>query len=304
MSSNAPLVPDPLPAPRDAAELSRILAQVGYPAGDGTATAAFLATVLQRPLLLEGEPGVGKTALAQALAEGLHLTLVRLQCYEGIDVSQALYDWDFPRQLLALRGGDGGTVDPRPRQVYAEEFLVRRPLLQALEGPPCLLLIDEIDRADDAFEAFLLELLSDFAVTIPEIGTIRAQRRPLVILTSNRTRDLHDALRRRCLYHWVPLPDPDRELAIIRSHLPEVSSSLAGEVAAAVETLRGLTLNKAPGVAETIDWASALTVLGVSTLDEPALTATLGAVIKDHDDLVTVTSSSVVEQLTRGPSSP
>ncbi|HVB05201.1 MAG TPA: MoxR family ATPase [Acidimicrobiales bacterium] len=268
------------------------LESVGYLADEGLATVVFLAMRLRRPLFLEGEPGAGKTELARALAALTGGELVRLQCYEGIDVSQAVYEWDYARQLLhlraaeVLRGGEGsaGVED----ELFSERFLVRRPLLRALSAPlgsaRPVLLIDEIDRADDEFEAYLLELLADYAVTIPELGTITAEQPPIVVLTSNRTRDVHDALKRRSLYHWVEHPDFERELAILALRVPGAAPTLARQVTAAVQELRGLSLYKPPGVAETIDWAEALTALGRETLEEESLRATLGIVLKYRED--------------------
>ncbi|KAE8765908.1 AAA family ATPase [Georgenia thermotolerans] len=269
--------------PATAAELQASLRGVGYLAGDDLAMAAFLALRLGRPLLLEGENGVGKTEIAHAFSRLLGRELVRLQCYEGIDASQALYDWHYPRQLLAVREGQGH------RDVFTREFLVARPLLRALEqGAGAVLLIDELDRADDEFEAFLLELLSDFAVTIPEVGQVRAAEPPLVILTSNRTRELHNAVRRRCLYSWVAHPDPERELEILRLRAPEVPEPLAVEVSDAVARIRGLDLAHRPGVGEALDWASALHMLDVMSLDRETARSTLAALVKDVDDQQTV----------------
>jgi MoxR-like ATPase len=261
------------------ADLKRALAGVDYLADDGLAMAAFLALRMGRPLLLEGENGVGKTEIALALSRLLGRELIRLQCYEGIDTSQALYDWHYARQLLAVREGRGHA------DVFTREFLLPRPLLTALEqGSGAVLLIDELDRADDEFEAFLLELLSDFSVTIPELGRITAATRPLVVLTSNRTRDLHNAVRRRCLYSWVAHPDAQRELAILRVRAPQVPESLAAEVAGAVARIRGLDLVNRPGVGEAVDWASALHMLGLAKLDRQTALDTLAALIKDVDD--------------------
>jgi MoxR-like ATPase len=283
--------------------VSDALDRVGYLPDIGVATAAYLAIRMGRPLFLEGDPGVGKTALAQALAEITGSRLVRLQCYEGIDASQALYDWDFPRQILHLRAaGDGADSAALEASLYDRRFLVARPILQALEQSPSLLLIDEIDRADDEFEAFLLEVLADNAVTIPELGTIRAETPPLVVLTSNRTREVHDALKRRCLYHWVAHPDFAREVEIVRRHIPEVADRLARDVAAAVSRLRESDLLKPPGIAETIDWARALHILGASGLDAELAAATLGAAVKYHEDEVRVRRDilpQLVEQLSR-----
>jgi MoxR-like ATPase len=264
-----------------AAELDR----VGYLPDRGVATAAFLALRMSRPLFLEGDPGVGKTALAQALADITGTPLIRLQCYEGIDASQALYDWDFPRQVLHLRAaGDGQDMTAVEASLYDRRFLVARPILQALEQSPVVLLIDEIDRADDEFEAFLMEVLSDNAVTIPELGTIRAATPPLVVLTSNRTREVHDALKRRCFYHWVEHPSFQREVEIVRRHVPDAAERLTRDVAAVVGRLREADLLKPPGVAETIDWTRALHVLGRERLDLDGATATLGAAVKYYED--------------------
>ena len=288
MAGRRGLLPDGVENPAD---LARLLTGAGYLPDTGVATAAYLALALPRPLLLEGEAGVGKTSLAHALAVVLGATEIRLQCYEGIDASQALYDWDFPRQLLHLRaaeaaGAGGAAVDAEAleREVHDRRFLLARPLLAALETSPAVLLVDEVDRADDEFEAFLLEVLSDYTVTVPELGTIRAEVPPVVVVTSNRTRDVHDALKRRCLYHWVEHPGFDREVAIVRARVPEASETLARQVAAAVAVLRGEDLVKPPGVAETLDWTQALVALGAQTLDADLATATLGAVLKYRED--------------------
>jgi MoxR-like ATPase len=262
-------------------ELKERLGDVGYLADDALSMATYLALGLNRPLLLEGENGVGKTEIAKALAELLGRDLIRLQCYEGIDTSQALYDWHYGRQLLAVRGSQ----DARAADVFTRDYLLSRPLLEALEaGDRAVLLIDELDRADDEFEAFLLELLSDFAVTIPEVGRVVAPSPPLVVLTSNRTRDLHNALRRRCLYHWVAHPDAEREFEILRVRAPEVPEELARQIAGAVHRIRGLGLGNAPGVGESIDWAGALHMVGVATLSPEIAAATLSALVKDVDD--------------------
>ena len=267
------------------------LARFGYLADEGLATAIHLAVRLRRPLLLEGEAGAGKTEVAKTLARWSGGELLRLQCYEGIDVSQAVYEWDYARQLLHLKAAETGgpeALAAAEDELFSERFLVRRPLLRALDnrdGPPPVLLIDEIDRADDEFEAFLLEILSDFAVTVPELGTFAAEVPPVVVLTSNRTRDLHDALKRRCLYHWVDHPDIDREVAIVRLRVPEASQRLARQVAAAVGALRELDLYKPPGVAETIDWARALAELGEQELTETDVEHTLGWVLKYREDI-------------------
>nr|WP_208407462.1 MoxR family ATPase [Amycolatopsis granulosa] len=265
------------------------LDRVGYLADEGVATAAFLALRMQRPLFCEGEPGTGKTSLAVSLSEALGLPLVRLQCHEGIDAAQALYEWDFPRQLLHLRALEAGSerldVDTAEQSLFTERFLLARPLLRALKESPCVLLVDEIDRADDEFEAFLLQLLDENAVTIPEFGEIRAERPPLVLLTSNRTREVHDALKRRCLYHWLEHPDLAREVAILRRRLPGVGERLATQIAAAVRRLRELELLKPPGIAESLDWAQALVTLNRSELDADIAARTLGAVLKYSEDL-------------------
>jgi MoxR-like ATPase len=271
----------------DPAGLADRLAEVGYLADAGLATAAYLALRLHRPLFCEGEAGVGKTELAKALAALLPAPLIRLQCYEGIDASQALYDWDFPRQLLHLRAAETAgvsDVDSLEAELYGRRFLIARPLLAALETTPSVLLIDEVDRADDEFEAFLLEVLSDFTVTVPELGTLRAETPPVVVITSNRTRDVHDALKRRCYYHWLEHPDFDREVEIVRLRVPAASAKLAYEVTAAVQALRGADLLKPPGIAETIDWAQALAALGATGLDAGTAAATLGAVVKYRED--------------------
>ncbi|MDQ3896798.1 MAG: MoxR family ATPase [Actinomycetota bacterium] len=277
--------------PSSPAELGAALGAQAYLADRGLSTAMFLALSLGRPLLLEGEAGVGKTEAAKALAAVFGVDLIRLQCYEGIDAGQALYEWDYARQLLHIRAlSERAAADDRAvEELFGPRFLVERPLLRALRaGDRAVLLIDEIDRADDEFEAFLLEVLSDFQVTVPEIGTIRADVPPAVVVTSNRTRELHDALKRRCLYHWIDYPSPAREVEIVRIRAPEVAPRLAAKVTDAVSRLRRLDLAKPPGVAETIDWAHALSLLGATSLDSEAAADTLGSVIKDHDDLVLV----------------
>ena len=273
------------------AQVAEQLAATGYLCDESLATVVFLAERMQRPLLLEGEPGTGKTALAEALAQVAGVPLLRLQCYEGIDASQALYDWDFPRQVLHLRaleaaGGLGGQgVEEAEKSLYDERFLLARPVLAALQQAPAVLLVDEVDRADDEFEAFLLEVLSTYQVSIPELGTVRAADPPLVVLTSNRTRELHDALKQRCLYHWVDHPGLEREVEIVRTRLPEVSAALARQVVDVVQQLRGDTgLQKPPGVAETLDWAQALHHLGCAELDLETAARTLGALVKYRED--------------------
>jgi MoxR-like ATPase len=270
------------------------LADQNYLAEEGLATAVYLALTLKRPLLLEGEAGVGKTELAKVIAAMTGGELIRLQCYEGIDAAQAVYDWDYSRQLLHLRAAEASgeattkKANELESELYNERFLIKRALLRAIDqrDTPAVLLIDEIDRADDEFEAYLLEILSDFQVTVPELGTFKAATPPIVILTSNRTRDVHDALKRRCLYHWVDHPSFDREVAIVRLRVPQIAESLAKQVAAAVEHMRSLNLYKPPGVAETIDWATALAQLGARELNESVVSTTLGTVLKyreDHD---------------------
>ncbi len=280
-------------------ELIRRLDDAGYLADEGVATAAFLALRMQRPLFCEGEAGVGKTSLAVALAAVLHAPLLRLQCYEGIDAAQALYDWDFPRQLLRLRAAEAAGVfdaDRLEHDLYDRRYLVARPLLQALEQVPSVLLVDEVDRADDEFEAFLLEVLSDFTITIPEVGTIRAEVPPVVVLTSNRTREVHDALKRRCLYHWLEHPSYEREVAILRRRLPAATERLAAQVARAVAVLRADgDLLKPPGVAETLDWTAALVELGARELDPDLAAASLGALLKYREDVERVRRRGLAE---------
>jgi MoxR-like ATPase len=272
----------------------------GYLAGDALTTALLLAVRMRQPILLEGEPGVGKTEAARALASTLDTTLIRLQCYEGLSATEALYEWNYPRQLLAIRLAESRGENLRDADLFNEDYLLERPLLAAISHPgplPAVLLIDEVDRADDEFEAFLLELLADAAVTIPELGTRRATVSPIVVLTSNRTRDLHDALKRRCLYHWIAYPGTERVAAIIRRRVPEAGSWLAGRVAVAVQRLRSQPLTKPPGVAEAINWTTALHALGVSIMDEQAIEHTLGAVLKYPEDVDTARQSGLAALL-------
>jgi MoxR-like ATPase len=271
----------------DIETLAQRLAAVDYLVDEGLATSLFLSLRLPQPLLLEGEAGVGKTEAAKSLAVVLDTPLVRLQCYEGIDASEALYEWNYPRQLLSIRLAESQGAQLGEEELFGEDYLIRRPLLRALEHPgprPAVLLIDEIDRADDDFEAFLLELLADASVTIPELGTIRATHPPAIVLTSNRTRDLHDAVKRRCLYHWIPYPSPSREVEIVRRRVKGASETLAVQVADAVSRLRESDVQKPPGIAEAIDWLAALEVLGVEQLDTAAIEATLGSVLKYSED--------------------
>ena len=269
-------------------EVEQALRGAHYLPDRGLATAVHLALAMGRPLLLEGEAGVGKTEVGKTLARLLDAELIRLQCYEGIDAAQALYEWDYSRQLLYARTLQAGELDPedRLRELYGPDFLIERPLLRAIRaGSGAVLLIDEVDRADDEFEAFLLEVLSDYTVTVPELGTIAAEEPPVVVVTSNRTRELHDALKRRCLYHWIDFPDLEREVEIIRLRAPGVSEALARSVASAVEKLRSLDLVKRPGAAEAIDWAQALSLLGAESVDGDRTRETLGWVVKNREDL-------------------
>ncbi len=269
-------------------DVTEVLREQAYIADRGLSTAVYLAMSLGRPLLLEGEPGVGKTEISKSLASAFNVELIRLQCYEGIDANQALYEWDYTRQLLYVRTltGSEASREETVDELFGKRFLIERPLLKAVQaGDRCVLLIDEVDRSDDEFEAFLLEVLSDFQVTIPELGTIESPSRPLVIVTSNRTRDLHDALKRRCLYHWIDYPVLEREVQIVKARAPEISENLVRKVAAAVARMRRMDMAKKPGVAETIDWARALDFLGAESLDPKIADETLGSVVKDRDDL-------------------
>jgi MoxR-like ATPase len=285
----------------DAAELQRRLSDHGYVADRGLAVSLFLAIRLQRPLFVEGEPGVGKTALAAAMAATLDADLIRLQCYEGLDITHAVYEWDHARQILELRILEAaGAVDrERAREaIYGERFLIKRPLLQAIDPArtrPAVLLIDEIDRADEEFEGYLLELLAEFQITIPEFGTVRASHPPLVILTSNRTREVHDALKRRCLYQWIAYPDFDKELAIVTRRMPDAPARLAAQVTAAVQAIRQQELYKLPGVSETLDWVAALVALGHETLDAAAADATLGVLLKAREDVEALRGGTLAE---------
>ena len=287
--------------PDTVGKLTEILRQGGYLADRGLATALFVGLSMHRPVLLEGEVGVGKTEVAKVLAEAFGRRLIRLQCYEGIDTNQALYEWDYARQMLYIRALSQRQVteEDAVNKVFGPRFLLERPLLEAVRaGDQAVLLIDEVDRADDEFEAFLLEVLSDFQISIPEIGTIKAERPPLVLLTSNRTRELHDALKRRCLYHWIGYPPPEREVEIVMVQAPGVSGVLAAKVVAAVNRLREMELAKPPGVAETIDWVRTLDFLGETGLSTEAAADTLGAVVKERDDLELVRDN--LEEITSG----
>jgi MoxR-like ATPase len=287
----------------DTGALAARLDAVDYLAGEGVATAMFLALRLPQPLLLEGEAGVGKTEAARALAAALNTPLVRLQCFEGMDASEALYEWNYPRQLLRIRLAEAGGADLAEEDLFGREYLVRRPVLEALEHPgplPAVLLVDELDRADPDFEAFLLEVLADAAVTVPELGTIRATVPPAVVLTSNRTRDLHDAIKRRCLYHWIDYPAFDEEVEIVRRRVPGTSAELARDVVGALSRLRAADVQKRPGIAEGIDWLSALELLGAERLDEAAAERTLGAVLKYREDQEAVRAAGLGTVVRRG----
>ena len=286
----------------DVETLAQRLAGVDYLVDEGLATSIYLSLRLPQPLLLEGEAGVGKTEAGRSLAAVLDTPLIRLQCYDGIDAAEALYEWNYPRQLLSIRLADSRRENLSEEDLFAPDYLIRRPLLRALEHPgprPAVLLIDEIDRADDDFEAFLLELLADAAVTIPEIGTIRATHPPAIVLTSNRTRDLHDAVKRRCLYHWIDYPTPEREVEIVRRRVKGASETLAVQVADAVARIRGSDVQKPPGVAEAIDWVAALDLLGVEELDEAAVDRTLGSVLKYSEDQELVRAVGLEHLLSR-----
>jgi MoxR-like ATPase len=289
--------------PRNIEETLTLLRQGTYIADRSLATAVFLSLKLQRPLFLEGEAGVGKTEIAKVLSATLGRTLVRLQCYEGLDVANAVYEWDYPRQMLEIRLAEAAHIDSKERiaaDIFSERFLIKRPLLQALESEPAgpkVLLIDELDRTDEPFEAFLLELLSDFQVTIPELGVIKAAEPPIVVITSNRTREIHDALKRRCFYYWVDYPSAERELEILRARLPAASMDLSREVVAFVQKLRGRDLFKLPGVAETIDWTDALVQLDQVTLTPDSIDHSLGALLKYQDDIARIRGSEAARIL-------
>jgi len=286
----------------DVETLAQRLAGVDYLVDEGLATSLFLSLRLPQPLLLEGEAGVGKTEAGKSLAAVLDTPLIRLQCYDGIDAAEALYEWNYPRQLLSIRLADASGTQLSEQELFGADYLIRRPLLRALEHPgprPAVLLIDEIDRADDDFEAFLLELLADAAVTIPEIGTVRATHPPVIVLTSNRTRDLHDAVKRRCLYHWIDYPTPEREVEIVRRRVKGAPATLAVQVADAVARIRQSDVQKPPGVAEAIDWVAALDLLGVDELDEAAVDRTLGSVLKYSEDQEVVRAAGLEQLVTR-----
>jgi len=281
-----------IPVPTSIDQTAELLRSGGYVAERSLATALFLALAMKRPLFLEGEAGVGKTEIAKVLSHTLKRDLIRLQCYEGLDISSAVYEWNFPRQIMAIRLAEAaGKSTDAAQQIYSEQYLIKRPLMQALEthdGGPPVLLIDELDRTDEPFEAFLLEVLSDFQVTIPELGTVKADQPPIVIITSNRTREIHDALKRRCLYHWVDYPNAERERAILAAKAPDVGEKLGTQVVNFVQMLRGMELFKPPGIAETIDWAMALKVLNARELEPATVDATLGVVLKYQDDIARV----------------
>jgi MoxR-like ATPase len=298
-----PDAPRPRPQPLDSTDaIEAAFRGRGYITDRSLSTAVFLALQLERPLLLEGEAGVGKTELAKVLAASLGAKLIRLQCYEGLDVNTAVYEWNYPRQMLEIRllEARGAAENASAHDIFGPEFLIRRPLLQALEshdGTPPVLLIDEIDRADEEFEAYLLEILSDFQVTVPEIGTVRAEKPPRVILTSNRTREVHDALKRRCLYHWIDYPTEEKEFEIVLARVPNAPEALARRVVAFVHRLRGADLTKVPGIAETLDWAAALLSLGATELSPQVVDETLGVVLKYEEDIRHVRGQRVKELL-------
>nr|WP_292900132.1 MoxR family ATPase [Nitratireductor sp.] len=277
--------------PQSIDETLALLTEGGYVADRSLATVLFLSLTMQRPLFLEGEAGVGKTEIAKVLADRLGRKLIRLQCYEGLDVSSAVYEWNYAAQMIEIRMAEASGIDDRAEMesgVFSEKYLIRRPVLEALEsstGGPPVFLIDELDRADEAFEAYLLEVLSDFQVSVPELGTIKAAEPPIVVITTNRTREIHDALKRRCLYHWVDYPDAQRELDILARKVPNANATLAKQVVVFVQKLRELDLFKAPGVAETIDWATALTALGKEALDAETVSDTMGVLLKYQDDI-------------------
>jgi len=282
----------PIALPGSIDQTAELLRQGGYVSDRALATALFLALTMKRPLFLEGEAGVGKTEIAKVLADTLGRDLIRLQCYEGLDVSAAVYEWNYPRQIMAIRLAEAtGKAGDAAQSIYSAQYLIKRPLLQALEqhaGGPPVLLIDELDRTDEPFEAFLLEVLSDFQVTIPELGTVKAEAPPIVMITSNRTREIHDALKRRCLYHWVDYPNADRERAILKSKAPATGDKLGAQIVSFVQMLRGLELFKPPGIAETLDWAQALMALNARELDAATVDSTLGVVLKYQDDIARV----------------
>lgn len=289
------------PVPHSVDDVAQLLASQQYIAGRHLATTLYLAMRMGRPLFLEGEAGVGKTEVAKALATGLERRMVRLQCYEGLDIANAVYEWNYPRQMIEIRLAEAAGQASKDRleaDIFTDRFLIKRPLLQALDsadGHPPVLLIDELDRADEPFEAYLLEVLAEYQVTIPELGTIRAAQPPLVVITSNRTREIHDAVKRRCFYHWVDYPDKERELEIVRRKAPQAADTLSREVVAFIARLRGMTLYKAPGVAETIDWAAALAALDKTVLDPEAVQATLGVVLKYEDDIARLDAETVAQ---------
>ncbi|HJV86972.1 MAG TPA: MoxR family ATPase [Noviherbaspirillum sp.] len=289
------------PVPNSVDDVAQLLASQQYIAGRHLATTLYLAMRMGRPLFLEGEAGVGKTEVAKALAAGLDRRMVRLQCYEGLDIANAVYEWNYPRQMIEIRLAEAAGQASKDRleaDIFTDRFLIKRPLLQALDSAddnPPVLLIDELDRADEPFEAYLLEVLAEYQVTIPELGTIRAEHPPLVVITSNRTREIHDAVKRRCFYHWVDYPDKERELEIVRRKAPQAADTLSREVVAFIARLRAMALYKAPGVAETIDWAAALAALDKTVLDPEAVQATLGVVLKYEDDIAQLDAGTVAQ---------